>query len=230
MLIFHLFRCKVNRISNRCASKSSNVGYWFQYYGALAVSTIPGWHAYRTGCWAGHIKWSTTSTNIKHLNIILQCGWMVWHHSGLSDTGYLCLGRGRGGWDRGGKWGGRITKTMGKVKCSCDVGRMHSEPQTATPPGAPIPSRNMGRNGSPQQTENAIEWRILPEGRVLFASNPEKDNAQKSFCYLHISLCRKKIMLRAPSCSTWNCDADSSSGNCLAAWQDWQNRGGRGSI
>ena len=29
MLIFHLFRCKVNRISNRCASKSSNVGYWF---------------------------------------------------------------------------------------------------------------------------------------------------------------------------------------------------------
>ena len=39
----------------------------------------------------------------------------------------------------------------------------------------------------------------------------------------YISLCRKKIMLRAPSCSTWNCDADSSSGNCLAAWQDWQN-------
>ena len=139
----------------------------------------------------------------------------LWHRIYLLGKGGVEIeeGSGEGGLRR--QWGRSNAAVMSDA---CTPNHRLQPPK-----GPPIPSRNMGRNGSPQQTENAIEWRILPEGRVLFASNPEKDNAQKSFCYLHISLCRKKIMLRAPSCSTWNCDADSSSGNCLAAWQDWQN-------
>ena len=59
------------------------------------------------------------------------------HHSGPSDTGYLRFERGgnpRGGGGVEGSWGEDNTKTMGKVKCSYDVGRMHSESQTVTPP------------------------------------------------------------------------------------------------
>ena len=149
-------------------------------------------------------------------------GWYGTTRASLTPDISAWGGRGRGGL-RGGKWGGGLRRQWGRSNAAVMSDACTPNHRLQPPQGPPIPSRNMGRNGSPQQTENAIEWRILPEGRVLFASNPEKDNAQKSFCYLHISLCRKKIMLRAPSCSTWNCDADSSSGNCLAAWQDWQN-------
>ena len=111
---------------------------------------------------------------------------------------------------------------MGKVKCSCDVGRMHSEPQTATPRGPPSHQGIWAGIDPLNKLKMQLSDVSCQRGEFCLHQTQKKIMLRKA-SVTYISLCRKKIMLRAPSCSTWNCDADSSSGNCLAAWQDWQN-------
>ena len=138
---------------------------------------------------------------------------MAPHHSGLSDTGYLCFERGEGEGLRG--VGGRIIPRQWARSNAARMCRTHAlgitDCNLPPPPNQMSLQARRGRNRYIPSNIWKCNWVTYPFSRGVILGIAK----QIWWSPLTPSL----------SSSTSNCDADLPSGNCLAGWQQRERRG-----